>query len=74
MFRTAKQHIGLKDCQARSAAKQEAHIFAVFVAFAFLDLEKFAKKAPNPEQILHKIQRSWKEGKPYQFETFLCIT
>ena len=33
VFRTTKQHLGLRDCQARSAAKQEVHIFAVFVAY-----------------------------------------
>jgi len=70
VFRTTKQHLGLKDCQARSALKQEVHIFAVFVAYAFLMIQKNNHKTRNPEQILHKI-RSDNPGKLYdQFETF----
>lgn len=70
VFRTTKQHLGLRDCQARSTAKQETHIFAVFVAYAFLAIQKNNYRAKNPEQILHKIRRL-KHGKLYyQFETF----
>jgi Transposase DDE domain len=70
VFRTTKQHLGLRDCQARSASKQEIHIFAVFVAYAFLEIQKINRKAKNPEQILHKI-RHYERGKLHvQFETF----
>ncbi len=69
-YRTSKQHIGLEDCQARSALKQEAHIFAVFVIYAFLQIQKINYKAKNPERILHKI-RGPKPGRLLdQFETF----
>ena len=73
-FRTVKQHIGLKDCQARSAKKQEVHFFAVIFIYALLEMEKFSKKAKNPEQILHKIRLLQLAGKPIQFETFFSFT
>jgi Transposase DDE domain len=69
-FRTAKQHLGLRDCQARSTSKQEAHIFAVFVAFAFLEIQKFDRGAKNPEQILHKIRLGRSVQLRDQIETF----
>lgn len=73
VFRTTKQHLGLRDCQARSAPKQEVHIFAVLVAYAFLAIQKINHKAKNPEQILHKIRRG-KSSRLYdQFETFCGI-
>ena len=73
VFRTAKQHLGLRDCQARRATKQETHILAVFVVFAFLEIQKINLKAKNPEQILHKI-RSQRPGQLRdQFETFCEI-
>ena len=73
VFRTTKQHLGLRDCQARSAAKQEIHIFAVFVAYAFLVIQKNNYRAKNPEQILHKIRRG-KHGQLHdQFETFCGV-
>ena len=70
VFRTTKQHLGLRDCQARSASKQEGHIFAVFVAYAFLAIQKNNYGAKNPEQILHKIRRSKSSQLHDQFETF----
>lgn len=72
-FRTAKQHLGLRDCQALSAAKQEVHIFTVFVAYAWLQIQKFNQKAKNPEQILHKIRKQKTGDLSVQFETFLGI-
>ena len=70
VFRTTKQHLGLRDCQARSASKQEAHIFAVFVAYSFLEIQKLKHRAKNPEQILHKIRRGKHCRLHDQFETF----
>jgi hypothetical protein len=72
-FRTAKQHLGLRDCQALSAAKQEAHIFAVFVIYAWLQIQKFNRKAKNPEQILHKIRKQKNGNLLVQFETFCGV-
>lgn len=70
VFRTGKQHLGLRDCQARSASKQEVHIFAVFVAYAFLAIQKNNRRTKNPEQILHKIRRGKSRQLCDQFETF----
>lgn len=72
-FRTAKQHLGLRDCQALSAAKQEVHIFAVFVGYAWLQIQKFNRNAKNPEQILHKIRKQKTGDLSVQLETFLGI-
>ena len=73
VFRTTKQHLGLKDCQARSALKQETHIWAVFVAYAFLEIQKINRKAKNPEQILHKMRRGESSDLLDQFETFCGV-
>jgi hypothetical protein len=72
-FRTAKQHLGLRDCQALSAAKQEVHIFAVFASYAWLQIKKFNRKAKNPEQILHKIRNRKAGDLIVKFETFCEI-
>ena len=56
MFRTAKQHLGLQHCQSNSEEKQRAHIFAVFMAFAELELQKINKKKKSPEAILKIIR------------------
>ncbi len=72
-FHTAKQHLGLRDCQALCAAKKEAHIFAVFVIYAWLQIQKFNRKAKNPEQILHKISRPNSSDLIVQFETFCGV-
>jgi len=70
-FRTAKQHLGLRDCQALSAAKQEVHIWAVFVSYAWLQFQKSKQKTKNPEQILHKIRRKKDRNLIVEFETFI---
>jgi len=69
-FRTAKQYLGMRDCQALSAAKQETHIFAVCVAYAWLQIQKFRLNAKNTEQILNKIRRKKSRDLIVKFETF----
>lgn len=56
MFRTTKQYLGFQQCQSTSAKKQRAHIFATFLAFAELEIQKINKKKKSPEEIL-KILR-----------------
>lgn len=73
VFRTTKQYLGLKDCQARSALKQKTHIWTVFVAYAFLEIQKINHKTKNPEQILHKIRRGESRDLLDQFETFCGV-
>lgn len=57
MFRTLKQSLGLQQCQSVSEEKQRAHIFATFIAFTELEIQKINKKKKSPEQIL-KIYRA----------------
>lgn len=57
MFRTLKQSLGLQQCQSVSEEKQRAHIFATFLAFTELEIQKINKKKKSPEQIL-KIYRA----------------
>jgi len=52
MFRTLKQSLGLQQCQSISEGKQRAHIFATFLAFTELEMQKINKKKRSPEQIL----------------------
>jgi len=56
MFRTTKQHLGLQHCQSISEEKQRAHIFAIFLAFTELELQKIDKKKKSPEAILKVIR------------------
>lgn len=56
LFRTAKQHLGIQDCQSTSSKKQRAHIFATFLAFTELETKKIYKKKKSPEQALKIIK------------------
>ena len=56
LFRTSKQHLGIQDCQSTSSQKQRAHIFAIFLAFTELEMQKIYKKKKSPEQALRIIK------------------
>jgi len=56
MFRTLKQSLGLQQCQSISTKKQHAHIFATFLAFVELEIQKNNKKKRSPEQILKTMR------------------
>lgn len=56
MFRTLKQSLGIKECQSTNAKKQEAHIYATFLAFVELEKIKIDKQKKSPEQVLHQIR------------------
>jgi len=56
MFRSLKQHLGLEQCQSTSTKKQRAHIFATFLAFAELEIQKINKKKKSPEEVLKIIR------------------
>jgi len=56
-FRTAKQHLGLNDCQARSKVAQKNHIMNVFFAYALLQIEKIKKNLKNPEEALRRLKK-----------------
>jgi Transposase DDE domain len=56
-FRTAKQSLGLTDCQSTDAGKQRMHITAVMNAYARLQLVKFYKGKQCVEEIIHILRR-----------------
>ncbi len=57
LFRTDKQSLGLKECQALTRAKQDAHIWATFLAYHALEKEKILKQKKCPEDIIHLVRR-----------------
>lgn len=57
MFRTIKQHLGFQQCQSTFVEKQRAHIFAIFLAFAELEIKKINKKKKSAEEVLEIIRR-----------------
>jgi len=63
--RTAKQKLGLADCQSTSRYKQHAHIFMVMMAYTKLELMKIYKKKKSPEEII-KLFRHQKSPKDYR--------
>lgn len=56
IFRTAKQSLGLGDCQCVEIEKQRTHIFSVFFAYAKLEELKVFKRKKSVEQVLKKLR------------------
>lgn len=56
-FRTAKQSLGLQQCQARSVEKHEVHIAAVCVAYVHLEEVKLRENLKSPEKALKWLQK-----------------
>lgn len=56
-FRTAKQHLGLNDCQTRTKISQENHIKHVFLAYILLQIERSNKYLKNVEEALIRVKR-----------------
>lgn len=57
MFRTMKQSLGLSHCQAVELDRQKAHIYMVFIAYSFLEKEKYENFLENPEAALKHLQK-----------------
>jgi hypothetical protein len=55
-FRTAKQHLGLKDCQSRSATRQTNHIDNVIMAYIILQVMKRKLRLKSPEAALKRLK------------------
>ena len=55
-FRTAKQNLGLADCQSRKLFLQINHIKNVFLAYHFLQWEFRRMKLKNPETALNQLK------------------
>lgn len=49
MFRTTKQHLGLKDCYSTNLSTQFNHLASVFLAYAFAQIEQKKYKVENSE-------------------------
>ncbi len=55
-FRTAKQSLGLEQCQAQKIDRISNHINAVMIAFIALEEIKYLKKKRSPEAVLNIIR------------------
>lgn len=55
-FRTAKQSLGLKDCQSRNLNVQKNHIQQVFLAYAILQIERKKSRLKNAERALRVLK------------------
>lgn len=58
-FRTAKQSLGLSDCQSTSFDKQYAHVLSVLLAYAKVQFYKFKHKLKTPEAALRQIREKF---------------
>lgn len=56
-FRTAKQKLGLNDCQSRKKKRQINHIFNVFHVYALLQIERKLMKLKNIESVIKSLKR-----------------
>lgn len=55
-FRTAKQHLGLNDCQSRKAILQGNHLLNVFFTYALLQYERIKNCLKNVETAIKSIK------------------
>lgn len=55
-FRTAKQHLGLNDCQSRKAILQGNHLLNVFFTYALLQYERIKNRLKNVETAIKSIK------------------
>jgi hypothetical protein len=52
-FRTAKQALGLEDCQAKKVDGIKGHIWSVMILYSSLEETRYFKKKKSPEFILN---------------------
>lgn len=55
-FRTAKQKLGLGDCQSRKEYRQKNHIFNVFFVYALLQVERKKMRLKNIESVIKSLK------------------
>jgi SRSO17 transposase len=55
-FRTAKQSLGLKDCQSRDFDIQQNHILQVFLAYVILQIQRRKSRFKNTERALRALK------------------
>jgi len=56
-FRTAKQFLGLTQCQSRKLLRQKNHMFNVFFSYIILQFERRKKSLKNPEAALRRFKQ-----------------
>lgn len=67
VFRDAKQHLGLHDCQARAQTKLHFHFNLVFATYFWMRLQaRAARDRPLDRFSLHHVKRSHHEREMYQ--------
>lgn len=54
-FRTAKQKLGLNDCQSRKLNLQQNHIMSVFLIYSLLQIERKKYKIKNIETVIKRL-------------------
>ncbi|MBA3752218.1 transposase, partial [Candidatus Dependentiae bacterium] len=54
--RTAKQSLGLKDCQSTKLDMQKVRLCNLFYIYAFLQYQKKLRKASSVESVIHSVQ------------------
>lgn len=72
-FRTAKQHLGLNDCQSRKKEKQENHIINVFIAYTVAQHERIKLKCKNVEEAIKSIKKCHIYDSDYAIDRFRAI-
>jgi len=55
VFRSTKQRLGLGQCSARKTDFQKNHMAAVFLAYIFLQNEKYLQNLPNVEAVINRL-------------------
>jgi hypothetical protein len=78
-FRTAKQSLGLNDCQSTSLDKQYKHVLSVLLAYAKAQLYKLKQKLKTPEDALRRLREKFNKYRNSQnhypvesLENFMC--
>ena len=56
-FRTAKQHLGLRDCFSRKITIQLCHIAGVFIGYSILQIVRKKLKHKTPEESIRHLRR-----------------
>lgn len=64
--RTAKQYLGLKDCQMRSIEKQRQHVLFVMQAYALASIQRAALNLSCVEDVINNLRDVKLKGVPNQ--------
>lgn len=69
-FRTAKQSLGLADCQSTDPKKQRLHVFLVMATYTALGIMKIDQKKQSIEKILRPIRAQKFNTRAFDFAEF----